>query len=241
MTRFDAGVRRARQRLRRFFKPRADPTKPPVEVPSQAAPPAATDVVPGTRLVGVDGRSVIAHLTTTFRASTVLAEHASLIADAFEAAEVDYFVLRAPVQSRRVLVVVEDRRGQAFEALVSALTGTATYLRPAVGARARRPELLERHPSGEEASWRVFRYRVAPNGRVLSGPELACEVQFWRRITEVSPLVSREQVDGSLLGPRSSEPVPDLISPESQDLELRPVDGHPRPQLACLRTHICST
>jgi hypothetical protein len=192
---------------------------------------------PGSHvLVGSEarGRPAVAHAVTTFRAGEVLAAHLDLVADALESAGVPYFVVSAEAGRPRVLVVAGSDRPAAESALVGSLGGTATYVASADGRRLGRPRLLGRvWPTSAEAL-RLFRYRADPEGVLLSGPELGVEIQFWPVADHRTALNdSGEPVPaGSLLGRRSFERTPEVVSPDERRTVARLVDGHPRPWLA---------
>ncbi len=232
VTRLGAGLRRRLRRALGSSGPEPDRLHSAETTEPEAA--SSPTPVPGTSSLTVDGDVVLAHPDPYFRASWALAEHAALVADAFEAHDVGYVVLLAEVQRPRVLMVAEEERASALQALATELGGSATYRGEQQSGRVRRPSLVEDPADGVGDALRIFRYRVSTAGRLLGGPELGCDVQFWRRAGDDSAPVSREQVPGSLIGPRSAARVPDLIPPDQQRTELRPVDGRPRPRFAGL-------
>ena len=187
-------------------------------------------------LVGSEfqGHPAVAHAQTTFRAADVLAAHVDLVADALEAAGVPYFVASAEVARPRVLVVAGSDRSAALDALAQALRGTATYVSVVDNGRPGRPRMIRRALPAWARALTFFRYCATVEGLLLSGPELGAEVQFWPVADQHTPVnESGEPVQaGSLLGLRSFDRVPEVVSPAERRTVPRPVDGRSRPWLA---------
>lgn len=173
---------------------------------------------------------VFAHSTARFHASELLAGNAALVADALEAHGVPYFYLRNRAGRRRIVVVAETDRESARQALLATLSGTATYIAGSSGD----PQLLCGETFTDAARLQVFRYAATSADVFLGGPDLACELQFWRVADAWSDKHAAGEVvpPGSLLGFRSKEPVPDIVHPDQAILTEREVDGVPRPTLA---------
>ncbi len=199
---------------------------------------ARVDTDPALVPVSVGGRPAQARVVAAFRASEVLAANAALVADALERHDVDYFVLRAEPQIRRVIVVAEPQREAAVAALVADLGPRGGYGAVVQDRRIRRVRRLQHTWANRASSVRVFQFVATADGDLLSGSELGCDLQFWRVADASTPVNGSGEpiAAGSLLGPRTNDPVPDVIPPSEQTLVHRPVDGTPRPQLA-LRQH----
>lgn len=187
--------------------------------------------------VVADGRTVLAVATQRFRADQVYAEQAAAVADALEAGGVDYFYLTDDPNRRRVLVVPHAQRTAALTALQQELAATATYLAPVYRRRAHRARRLDTaRPGRLTPTVRVYQFQATASRAYLSGPEMGCDVQFWREVAVSGAVTSSGEPlrPGSLLGERSFEPVPETVPPIEQSVTRRPVDGLDRPALKSL-------
>ena len=186
--------------------------------------------------VAMNGRMVIGRVRLSFHADDVYADQATLVADALEAHRVDYFYLSVGPDDRRVLVVPDRLRGRALDALETELRDTGTYVAPVYGGRPRRPRLIEGREPRFSATLRIFRVHAAADGAFLSGPEMGCDLQFWRE-ADANTLVNpsgEPLTPGSLMGERTFDSVPEFIEPMDTSVSTHLIDGHQRPGLAGL-------
>lgn len=183
------------------------------------------------------GRPILARVTSDFRAGEVLAQNAALVADVLDTHGITYFFLSAEPQHRRVLVVAEDLRDRVVHALLDDLGPAGVYVAAVHNKKARKARSLRQIRSVTTRGVRVFQYHATPEGHCLSGEELGAELQFWGVADRRTPFNSSgEPLElGTLIGPRSLDPVPDLVPPAAQVLVREPVDGIPRPHLAALQ------
>ena len=186
-----------------------------------------------TAAIEVQGHTYVALRTSTFRSSTVIARHLTLVADAFEKHDVPYFVLDAQTERRRVVVVAEEHRAEALAALQAELRAEPTYLARVRDKAIDSPRLVGRLALPRSARVvRVFQVLVSDSGSFLGGPVLGCDVEFWHRVASAKPaLFNGEPIPaGTLVAPRRN-PWADVIIPTEQKTVRRPVDGVPRPVL----------
>ncbi|SES28567.1 Stealth protein CR4, conserved region 4 [Pedococcus cremeus] len=187
----------------------------------------------GTVALELQGEPYIAQKVSHFRSSEVLARHLSMVADAFEAHDVPYFVLDAEPERRRIVVVSRKHRGRALEVLGKELRGGPTYIAPVKDRKTRNPRLVGRSPLPRRADVVcVFQVLASESGGYLGGPELGCDLEFWRETSHSEPAAfNGEPVPaGSLVMPRRNRWA-DVITPSARKTVLRPVDGTPRPML----------
>jgi hypothetical protein len=197
----------------------------------------------GAKLTTLDGHVYVATPVDRFRSSEVLAEHLSFVAEALDEHQVPYFVLDAQAERRRVVVVTEDHRREALEALAGLGSRGAIYGARLRGNDVRFPKRLGHAGIGRRAKVvRVFRVLVNETGGFLAGPQLGCDVEFW----------SVTRLDRS--APDNGEPVPagtwiasrpnrwtDIVTPAEQEVVPRPVDGRTMPRLSTItRPHVLS-
>ena len=186
----------------------------------------------GTTGLQVDGQTYLARRVSAFRSSAVLADHLRMVADAFEAHGVPYFVLDARAERRRVVVVAEEHRAAALRALRADLRDEPTYVAKVNGTKVESPRLVGRAKLPRSRVLRVFQVLASESGGFLGGPVLGCDVEFWSRVGASQPArFNGEFVPaGTLVAPRRN-PWADLVVPSEQETVLRPVDGTPRPSL----------
>jgi hypothetical protein len=187
---------------------------------------------PTTR-IDLEGRAVVALTTEQFRSSAALAEHLSMVADALEAGGVDYFVLVAEPERRRVVVVPASERKAAVAALTKGLRGSPTYVARVRGTALDAPRLIGRSGMPRGNVLRLFHVYASTSGGFLGGPTLGCDVEFWQEAAGSPAGDNGEAVPaGALLAPRRN-PWVDIVRPD-QRTARRVVDGHERTVLSTL-------
>ena len=198
---------------------------------------------PGRPLVTLAGQTYLATTVERFRSNDVFAAELAFVADAFDAADVPYFVLDAQAEQRRVVVVPASERQQAIAALESANRDDTVYVARLRGKDIRSPRLLRAHSVSRRAKMvRVFRVHVSPTGGYLGGPLLGCDIEFWSvtGVGRAAPENGEPMPAGTWVAPRPNRWA-DIVVPTEQDVVLRPVDGREMPRLATItRPHVLS-
>ncbi|WP_335986378.1 stealth family protein [Glycomyces sp. MUSA5-2] len=141
---------------------------------------------PALRSFERDGRVYVGRTVTSFTAAEAADANLRLVADACEAAGVEYFLVPGIEPSRHVVGVrhadkkafleaVRDRHGDTE--LYVARTGRGDDLKtePALYAEGVLPDDVKRGQS-----LRFGRFLLGPAGQVLGGLEYGCDVEFWR-------------------------------------------------------------
>lgn len=188
---------------------------------------------PGTLALDVRGDTFIARKVERFRSSEVLARHMAMVADAFERHDVPYFVLDAEPERRRIVVVPHNQRSRALAVLGGELRDQPTYVASVKDRKTGTPRLVGKSTLPRHAGVvRVFQVLASESGGFLGGPELGCDVEFWRETdhSEPAPFNGEAVPAGSLVAPRRNRWA-DLITPAARATTLRPIDGAPRPVL----------
>lgn len=165
------------------------------------------------------------------------AANAAMVCDAFAAHGVDYFVLEAEINRRRILVVDAARRDDAWRALVGELAPEAAYVVEVAGARRMPFRLLGAEiESCPGDAWRVFRVHTTLDGTYLTSNEAACEVQFWTETTAETPPARNHELfePGSLVAPAALNIWTHVVPASDRGLVDRLVDGRLVPTLAAL-------
>jgi hypothetical protein len=187
----------------------------------------------GTVALELHSEPYIAQKVSHFRSSEVLARHLAFVADAFEAHGVPYFVLDAEPERRRIVVVSLKDRARALQALNQELREGPTYIATVKDRKTRNPRLVGRAALPRRSSVVcVFQVLASESGGYLGGPELGCDVEFWRETSHSEPAAFNGEAvpAGSLIAPRRNRWA-DIITPSARKTVLRPVDGTPRPML----------
>ena len=182
-------------------------------------------------------RTVLARPTPGFRTSTVVAETAGTIADWLIDAGFEFFFLPAQPQHRRTIVLLDHERAAVTAGIARDLADAGLYFGTPKGESVAQVRELQYLPEWSGATVRIFDYRVSVRGDGLSGPELGCDLQFWHVHTLADGPEARSGeplVPGTLIGPRTSAPVPNVVPPDQRTLCPTNVDGRARPQLAVL-------
>ncbi len=192
---------------------------------------------PGWSAPTVGGQVLVAKEVTSFRASDVLDDHLSIVADALEAHDVPYFVLDAEPGTRRVVVVAQTERHRALRALVDGCRGDIVYIAPVRRSKAGTPRVLRPQALGKRTKvLRVFRAYADTRGRYIGGKSIGCDLEFWEVVSADRPAENNGEPipAGTLMAPRPNRWI-DLITPEEQGTVTRTIGEVERPVLASVR------
>lgn len=178
-----------------------------------------------------------AHPVTEFRTDHVLAAHCRMVADALSLASVPFVVLPETINQRRVVVISADFRVEAMAAVAMAARGNAIYACEVDDEGPTDPSLITEGWSGATPEVvRVFRVLCSPDGRLIGGRELACEIQFWSESTADARATPGHDCPavGSLSAPQAVRNawVDEIPAAERDDVVS---DDEGLPQLAGLR------
>jgi hypothetical protein len=197
---------------------------------------AGTD--PVLRPVAVHGQALYGRVVPGFRAVEAAAANLGLAVAALEQEDVPYFLVPAS-RTRHTIGVHAGDRDRFLTALEEQNRGKAVFIgRPLPGGRLGNPALfldgtlpaaLRRAPV-----LRIGEYRLGPTGRLLAGPELACDIEFWedgsrllaspdgpRRLAKVQPQASEEVFAECLVAPRNNGVTDVLPASERKPALLR--------------------
>ena len=185
------------------------------------------------------GERFLARPLECFRAGEVIAGNAHFLLDALERAGVQYLVVDAPVQQPRVIAVAERDRAAAHQALVRAAHRRPVYARqvhPDAGRPSARLTSVGALDAG--SAYTVFEVFAAPGStEALCGPELGCELQFWRtreRDTPADNITAEPLAAGSWVAPRRNRWADAVPAELLAEPVRRSIDGTTRPCLPTL-------
>ncbi len=212
----------------------------------------ATEIDGPLTAVAYRGELLLARPTDRFTADATLARNAAFVADALEAAGVDYLVVDAPVSRRRVLAIAEGDRAATWAALQSAGDRLPVYVRE-VHPHTNRPSVRLAHlteESGAAAAYTVYSVDAVPSiadgagGQMsvaLGARELGCVIEFWRVLEQDQPddhATGEPLAAGSWVAPRRNRWVDAVPSTIGEPARWE-VDGVSRPALPVLgRQHV---
>jgi hypothetical protein len=183
------------------------------------------------------GERFLARPVERFQAHTVLADNASFVADALEQAGVEFVVVDAAPQQRRVIAVSATDRTAVREALLTSGDRLPVYLQEVHPGRDRPSARLGGSSFADDATgYAVFQvYAAAGSAEALSGPELGCVLEFWSVLDADAPadLVGERLAAGSWVAPRRNRWA-DAIPAAIREPVRRTVDGATRPTLPTL-------
>ncbi|MFG2791949.1 stealth family protein [Streptomyces sp. NPDC048419] len=180
---------------------------------------AVTD--PVLRPVAVRGQQLYGRVVSAFTAADATASNLGLVVAALEQEGIPYFLLPAARTRHTVGVNAVDRE-RFLTALETQNAGKAVFIgRPLPGGMLRHPALFMDGvlptPLRTAPTLRIGENHLGPKGQLLSGPELACDVEFWedgaqllasadgpRRLAKVQPQASEDVFAESLISPRSN-------------------------------------
>ncbi len=145
-------------------------------------------------------------------------ENLAFVATTFEAAGIDYTVVRARRATRSVVAVRSEHRPAALAALEASAVGTSFLVTLLTGAERESTSIIPlaaiSAEVGDDASsyelLRVFCFYTDMDGSLSLGRDYACDVEFW------SPDPDQ---DGWLVAPR-----PNVIAQSIAEEELTPVE-----------------
>jgi len=208
------------------------------------------------------GERLLARPVDRFRATDALAANAAFVADALEAAGVEYLFVDASTARRRVVAVAEADRAAAWSALQGAGDRRPVYVRE-VFPRSNRPSVrlsdLD-EATTEGSAFAVFEVAAAegpapaatsfdagdvtPAAPVaapvvaiaLAGRELGCVLEFWHTLEEDQPddhATGEPLPAGSWIAPRRNRWV-DAVPASIGEPGRWQVDGVSRPALPVL-------
>jgi hypothetical protein len=176
---------------------------------------------PVLRPVAVRGQQLYGRVVSAFTAADAAASNLALVVAALEQEGIPYFLLPAARTRHTVGVNAVDRE-RFLTALETRNAGRAVFIgRPLPGGKLRHPALFMDGvlpaPLRTAPTLRVGENHLGPEGQLLSGPELACDVEFWedgaqllatadgpRRLAKVQPQASEDVFAESLISPRSN-------------------------------------
>ena len=185
------------------------------------------------------GERFLARPLECFGAGEVIAGNAHFLLDALERAGVQYLVVDAPVQRPRVIAVAERDRAAAHQALVRAAHRRPVYARqvhPDAGRPSARLTSVGALDAG--SAYTVFEVFAAPGStEALCGPELGCELQFWRtreRDTPADNITAEPLAAGSWVAPRRNRWADAVPAELLAEPVRRSIDGTTRPCIPTL-------
>lgn len=147
------------------------------------------------------GRQYVARTVRTYRCDEAAADHLALVVTTLDAAGIQYTVLAPDGLDRRVVVAAPDRP-RVLDAL-RARTDRPVYV---VSAQEERPRDITTGRFNGERALRLFEFRATTAGKLLSGPEVACTVEFWEPVTDADTIevYGEELKPGSLRAPHTN-------------------------------------
>ncbi len=187
----------------------------------------ATMGLDGTTVIELRGQTYVARKVDSFRADDVLKDHLDIVTEALEAHGVAHFVLETSTQRRRIVVVASTDRAAASAALRTASNGLPVYTAVVKNKALGTPHLLRRSALPRRASViRVFQVLASPCGSYLGGPELGCDIEFWKVSKHDRPaqLNGEPMPAGSLVAPRFNDWA-EVVTPGEQETVLTEMDG----------------
>jgi len=186
---------------------------------------------PGLVLSEIAGHAVLARVVSSVSSVDAWAEQAAKVADAFAAHGVDHVFVSVDPWRRRVIAVPRSQREAAIGAIATDLGPSATMLAPVHAGRAHRVRPAAGPRPAFTSTLRVFQALATASGALVGGPELGCDVQFWREVEPVRPTVSNGEPlpVGTMVGERTLETLPEVVHPGPGGTVTQDVDGSPRP------------
>ncbi|MGH3098008.1 MAG: stealth family protein [Streptosporangiales bacterium] len=172
------------------------------------------------------GRTYVARSATAYRWDEVAASNVALVADALESDAIPYTALATDGLDRRLVVAASDRQ-RVLAALRAQADRPVYVLIPGGDGRPRPPRRLATNQYSK--ALKVFEFWGTGSGALLSGPELACTVEFWDAVTADGEVYSYGEAlaVGALRAVRSN-PWTAAIAPLERSAR-KDVDGRPRP------------
>ncbi|MGA5701289.1 stealth family protein [Peterkaempfera bronchialis] len=192
-----------------------------------------------------------------FRAAEAAAGNLDLAIAACERAGVEYFRVPAISRTRHVLGVRAADRARLIRALTELNAGKAVYIgQPLGGDRLLKPALfLDGKLPRALMSAPVLRLgenHLGPQGQLLAGPELGCDIEFWqdgdtlldrpegaRKLAGIQPQASEAVFREAIVAPRQNR-IADVVAASEQqpatvkigDREVPTFEVFSRPTLA---------
>ncbi|GGW65538.1 exopolysaccharide phosphotransferase [Streptomyces lucensis JCM 4490] len=196
---------------------------------------AVTD--PVLRPVKVRGQELYGRLVTRFTAAEAAASNLDLVVAALEQEGISYFMVASRI--RHVVGVNAVDRERFLTALEAQNEGKAVFIgRPLPGGALKHPAMFMDGvlpaPLRSAPVLRVGENLLGPEGQLLAGPELACDVEFWedggallesadgpRRLAKVQPQASADVFAESLITPRNNGVTDVLPAAEQKPATVR--------------------
>ncbi|CAM5242114.1 CpsY protein OS=Streptomyces glaucescens OX=1907 GN=SGLAU_15705 PE=3 SV=1 [Streptomyces glaucescens] len=203
---------------------------------------AVTD--PVLRPVAVRGQHLYGRVVTSFTAAEAAASNLDLVVAALEQEGISYFLVPTSRIRHTVGVNAADRE-RFLAALEAQNAGKAVFIgRPLPGGQLKNPALFMDgvlpSPLRTAPVLRIGENHLGPEGQLLAGPELACDVEFWedgaellesedgpRRLAKVQPQASEDVFRESLVTPRNNGVTDVLPADEQQPVTVRVGDRKP--------------
>jgi hypothetical protein len=194
------------------------------------------------RRVVVRGQELYGHVVSEFSTRRAATENLRLVTSVLERAGAAYFLVPGISRIRYTIGASEADRARFLEALEEEHAGTAVFLgRPLPGGKLKRPSLLlDGSLPAELASapiLRLGRIQLGPDGQLLAGTELGCDIEFWRsgadllagpnaarELAKVQPQASEDIFGESLVAPRQNR-ITEVISADEQQVASMEIDG----------------
>lgn len=193
------------------------------------------------RRVVVRGQVLYGRVVSEFTAADAAASNLDLVAAALDRAGASYFLVPSS-RIRHTLGVAEADRERVLAAMRELYDGTAVFIgRPLLGAKLKDPAtfLDGMLPAGLHTAsvLRVGETHLGPSGQVLAGPELGCDIEFWRdggellagpdgesELAKVQPQASPEVFAESVVAPRRNR-VADVVPASEQERASEVIGG----------------
>ncbi|GAA3139419.1 stealth family protein [Streptomyces echinatus] len=197
---------------------------------------AVTD--PVLRPVAVRGQQFYGRVVDRFTAAEAAASNLDLVIAALEQEGISYFLV-PPSRTRYTVGVNVVDRERFLAALEARNAGTAVFIgRPLPGGQLKHPALfLDGVLPAQLRTAPVLRVGenfLGPAGQLLSGPELACDIEFWEdgaallasaegpaRLAKVQPQASEDVFAESLVTPRNNGVTDVLPASEQKPATVR--------------------
>jgi hypothetical protein len=200
------------------------------------------------RRIVVSGQKFYGRVIDRFSAAEAAAENMDLVIAALEQAGASYFLVPAS-RLRHTLGVHEADRDRFLAALERQNSGSAVFIgQPLRGERFRNLALCMdgKLPSGLRSApvLRVGENYLGPAGQLLGGPELGCDIEFWRdgaeilsgpdaedELARVQPQASEDVFGESIVAPRRNR-IADVVSASEQKPTTVEIRGREIPTFA---------
>lgn len=204
---------------------------------------------PDVSRVLVNGQELYGRVVQGFSAADAAAQNLAIATRALERAGVSYFLVPGISKVRYTIGVNEADRARFHDAMEEEYAGKAVFIgQPTVGRVLKRPALYldGKLPSAllTASVLRVGEIHLGPAGQVLGGPEIGCDVEFWKsgaeliagprgeqELAKIQPQASADIFSQSLVAPRRNR-VAEVLPNSEQELASRRVGDRDIPTFA---------